>query len=388
MDSPVKRSFASDLLAAGGRPSGFDYMRLTLAAAVVFMHSGLTSYGGAWDVYLWGSYLRPVMRTILPMFFVLSGFLVAGSLERCKTNVMFLGLRIIRIYPALAADVLLSALLIGPTVTVLPLRDYFTDPEFSHYLLNVTGNIHFALPGVFLTNPTPNTVNAQLWTVPYEIIAYLLLAAAAVAGIKKNPLVAPIVTVGLCVAHLGARLIIHDGHYIAMAGGIPGPLLIAYFLCGISFYLYRDRIRASARLALLSAIVGMATIAYLPLGEYVAILPIAYLTVSLGLGNPRRIALIKGADYSYGIYLYGFAIQQTVMFLFPALRVWWLNILVCLPLTALFAAFSWYCIERPALRLKPVVARLEVAWLKLRGKLPTPSWREMRFLRPSLEDQP
>jgi peptidoglycan/LPS O-acetylase OafA/YrhL len=55
------------------------------------------------------------------MFFALSGFLVAGSPERSKTLLTFLGLRAIRIYPALGVEVVLSALLIGTAVTTLPL---------------------------------------------------------------------------------------------------------------------------------------------------------------------------------------------------------------------------------------------------------------------------
>lgn len=87
------------------------------------------------------------------MFFALSGFLVAGSLERCKTLLTILGLRVIRIYLVLAVEVVLSAFLIGASVTTYPLRDYFTDPLLFHYLRNSFGDIHFFLPGVFQHQP-------------------------------------------------------------------------------------------------------------------------------------------------------------------------------------------------------------------------------------------
>jgi peptidoglycan/LPS O-acetylase OafA/YrhL len=51
------------------------------------------------------------------MFFALSGFLVAGSFERCKTIVSFGGLRVLRLMPALAVDTVLGALLLGPIFT-------------------------------------------------------------------------------------------------------------------------------------------------------------------------------------------------------------------------------------------------------------------------------
>ncbi len=80
------------------RPSGFDYLRLGLAVSIVCMHSVQTSYGLAAETALWTSPLRGLLRLILPMFFALSGFLVAGSLQRTTTLLQFLGLRAIRIY--------------------------------------------------------------------------------------------------------------------------------------------------------------------------------------------------------------------------------------------------------------------------------------------------
>lgn len=67
------------------------------------------------------------------MFFALSGFLVAASFERTKTLGMFYGLRAIRIYPALAFDTIVSALILGPLFTGLPLSSYFSDPLFLRY---------------------------------------------------------------------------------------------------------------------------------------------------------------------------------------------------------------------------------------------------------------
>ncbi len=58
----------------------------------------------------------------------------------------FLGNRFIRIYPALAVEVFLSAFLLGAVFTSLDLSLYFADPEFLRYLVNVTGHIHFSLP--------------------------------------------------------------------------------------------------------------------------------------------------------------------------------------------------------------------------------------------------
>src|SRR5271170_8071198 len=105
-------------------------MRLCLSLSVVIWHTTEVSYGRDSEAYAWNSPWRMLLGLILPMFFALSGFLVAGSLERSKTLITFLGLKAFRIVPALAGDVLLSALILGPIVTTVPLTTYFFSPEF------------------------------------------------------------------------------------------------------------------------------------------------------------------------------------------------------------------------------------------------------------------
>jgi peptidoglycan/LPS O-acetylase OafA/YrhL len=84
-------------------------------------------------------------------------------------------------------------------------------------------------------------------------------------------------------------------------------------------------------------------------GGYFAGPPAAYFTVWLGLRNPRRIAAIASADISYGVYLYAYPIQQSVVALFPAWRLWWFIIPVSLFFTVLMAMLSWRYVEKPAL---------------------------------------
>jgi hypothetical protein len=39
------------------------------------------------------------------------------------------------------------------------------------------------------------------------------------------------------------------------------------------------------------------------------------LTVWIGLADPKWTALLRGVDYSYGAFLYSFAIQQMFVYL-------------------------------------------------------------------------
>ncbi|HEY2608222.1 MAG TPA: acyltransferase, partial [Paraburkholderia sp.] len=53
-------------------------------------------------------------------------------------------------------------------------------------------------------------------------------------------------------------------------------------------------------------------------------------------------------DYSYGIYLYGFMVQQCVANIAPQLS-HVMSLLVAVPLILVCAALSWHFVERPVL---------------------------------------
>jgi len=149
----------------------------------------------------------------------------------------FLGLRVIRIYPALVIEVLLSAFLIGASVTSLPLKNYFRDPLFWKYLLNSLGDIHFFLPGVFKNNPVPDLVNFQLWTVPYELFCYAILAGLVILGRVIRKVMIPLAAFGLVI-----HFMLNDVQAPSIVGRVNGELLVIAFLTGVSLYLYKDKI--------------------------------------------------------------------------------------------------------------------------------------------------
>jgi peptidoglycan/LPS O-acetylase OafA/YrhL len=355
----------------GGHPSGFDYLRLGLAIAVVVWHSVVAAEGVSMDAAAWRSAAGPLARLILPLFFALSGFLVAGSLERSRTLITFLGLRALRIYPALAVECLTSALLIGPALTTTPLKAYFADRRFRSYLLNMFGDVHFRLPGLFASNPFPDIVNAQLWTVPYELGCYALLAGLAVLGLVKRRWIGPLCVVG----GLAAFAIPHVLKAGDLANGnhVFGPFLLMSFVSGVTLYIYRDRAPWDYRLAAPAGALLYLSALAAPSPTFSAlslVLPplAAYCVVYVGLLDPPKLFFMAGADYSYGIFLYGFVVQQCVSLLLPWARHWYLNVLVALPLATAFAAVSWRFVERPALGLRPHLKQFEASVLARLGR--------------------
>lgn len=344
---------------AAGRTTGFDYLRLGLATAVLCSHSIDVSYGVSFTNDFENGPIRPLIAILLPMFFALSGFLVAGSLDRCRSLVSFMGLRVIRLAPALAFETVLAALILGPLLTRLPLAAYFSDDLLPRYFLNIVGHIQYLLPGLFEDNPWPNTVNAQLWTLPYELICYIALATLALFSIHRRRHIFALVVVGLNVVLL-ARYVIGA----ASAGWndypvAPGPVMVLAFLYGITFHLYRDRVRHSAGLGLAAGALALAVLIH-PATDYLVALPAAYFTVWLGLMRPPPSLLTRHGDYSYGIFLFGFPIQQAMtQVMGPDFRGWYWNIAAALPVTILFAMLSWHAVEKPSLALRGPLKRLE-----------------------------
>ncbi|MES2043578.1 MAG: acyltransferase [Pseudomonadota bacterium] len=368
------QTIGSKLATTGGRPAGFDYLRLTLAVGVIAMHSAIVCYSFPGEIALWHSPLRPLIRAILPMFFALSGFLVAGSLERSRTLPLFLGLRVIRIYPALAVEALLSAFILGPIFTSLSLYDYVQDPLFARYFWNLLGDPQYVLPGAFPHNPLPTYMNRQLWTVPFELLCYITLGGLSIFGLKRWPRLLPAAAVTLALAY-GTFKWLRSGQALIVVGPMPGLLLVVAFLAGVSLYWFRDRLPYSRAWFVGMAAASVLLLSIVPFGDVVAPFTAAYVTIWLGLTNPRRIWLVRGADYSYGIFLYGFPMQQAV----AALGMWGQsplgNFLGSVAAAAAFAGLSWTFIEKPALRLRKPMERLEARWLgrNLVKAAPTPA---------------
>lgn len=362
MSLPFKAlSLDERMIETNNRASGFDYLRLFLSLSVILWHSHILSYGQDAQDQLEQIFRVPA-RAILICFFSLSGFLVAGSLWRCKTLFSFVGLRIIRIVPALFLEVTISALILGPIVTTLTLSEYFSSRQFHSYFLNIIGSIHYYLPGVFTSNPIPGVVNGQLWTIPVELKCYLALIVMTIFGIvmhKFNFLLLLAVT----------QLFFGLTGFVAPDSRndfINGNNLIMAFLYGVSFYAYKERILYSKWL-LAAATFSSCFLLYFEKGGYFAALPLTYITIYVGLLNPKKIKLIKSGDYSYGIYLYGFPFQQLVANFGGGFHHWIINFIVSLFLAGWFAYFSWNYIELPFSKFRTKLLLLEEKYIYIKN---------------------
>ena len=355
-----------------GKTNGFDYLRFLLAIGVLLWHSFGIQNGRAWldTALLTHPILQLAVTLILPMFFALSGFLVTSSLARTKSIKTYLIFRALRIGPALAVEVTLAAILLGALVTALPLNEYFLSSGVYTYFLNIVGLVHYELPGVFHENVYPRVVNGSLWTVPYELECYVYLVVLYLLGVFRRPifLLLAFIVCTYIVVELGftsTRGLITALKEMVMGGMDPNAnlqqaagakiegarILVLSFLAGSLVYEWRDKIRFHWLTALISGAVGLWMLAS-PALYFYSPLPLALLTVYLGLCNPPKIGILQRGDYSYGIYLYAFPIQQTIAWTGLIEGKPFLHAALSLLLVSVFAVFSWHVIEKPFLSLK------------------------------------
>ena len=283
----------------------------------------------------------------------------------------FLLNRAARILPALVADIVFAALLIGPLVTTLPASHYFTDPAFFSYFLNIVGLIHFSLPGVFENNPSPE-VNGALWTVPFEIGCYIILTGLMISGAIKRPRLVPLLTYAILIVGIPLRLMTshlvsdHPSFLENLAMDLflhRGSLLWPSFLIGIVLYQLRYYVPFSKTIAIGSVCVailvsafGDAAILSRNPAVFSIILPLlGYLTVTIGLSPMPRLPGFGTGDYSYGLYLYHVPFLQLLIHYFPEAWTgdwWWTLFFAGFPLALTAAVISWHLFEYPVLKLR------------------------------------
>jgi peptidoglycan/LPS O-acetylase OafA/YrhL len=358
------RSFGEVLDETKGIGQGFDFLRIWLSFAILAWHSIVISYGFPVEAAMWQTWIGTLAAALLPAFFALSGFLVMGSAVRVGSLSTFLGFRMLRILPALSTEVVLGAVLVGGLATTLSPHAYFTSPGFFRYLQNIIGHISFFLPGVFKTNPE-DTVNASLWTIPPEIFCYLFIAMMILSGAYRNRLAYVCVALILVAINLSADHAFVADEAARAAGVVKQYHLFLSFVIGNMFFLWRHRIPRGLLPFFAAAVLSFVCLR-IPGLTNVALVTLTYCILYLGTARLPNLPLLSTGDYSYGVYLYGYPVQQVVTLAFPGLRVWWFNILIALPVSLLFAVFSWHVIEKPALRLKAALKPLravEAGWL-------------------------
>jgi peptidoglycan/LPS O-acetylase OafA/YrhL len=213
--------------------------------------------------------------------------------------------------------------------------------------------------GAFGSVPYPGHVNGSLWTIQYEFVCYLLVMGLGAVGLLRRPRLvlglALTVLVGYAIQQrFNLRLFFPYWLEVSVGALDHWPRLLTYFLAGAVFYHYRRRIPLSPWLAGASILVCLAAFKASQ-GIHIA-LPIfgTYLIFFTAFHPGLRLhAFARRGDFSYGLYLFSFPIQQLILHYAPGR-------MAAMPLFALSfalslgaAVVSWHYVERPFLRFKP-----------------------------------
>lgn len=294
------------------------------------------------------------------VFFLTSGFLVTQSLLNKQKAAEFLFFRFIRIFPALIAAGIITVFAIGGFFTTLPLASYLTHPETSLFLLKgstLLAGVSMYLPGVFENLPFKGAVNGSLWTIIYEIKMYLLLLLIWAFANSRLRVFTSRYSKSRFAAFVCATVILAAILFIIrIVQAIPESHLnrfILMFFSGALYLIARNHIRlkTSYFFFIFSALILSAMWGKI-IFSMVYIVTIGYLVFYLAFvpaGIIRRFNRL--GDYSYGIYIYAFPVQQSLVALLPGISVATLMIDASFA-TLPFAIISWYYIENPLLRRK------------------------------------
>lgn len=334
------------------RANNFDLLRLCAALVVLITHSfTLTGKSPAtWSSVFMG--YEPGMLAV-SAFFAISGFLIAGSLER-RTFSEYWQARALRIVPALAVTSFVSALILGPIFTTLPLGEYFQSSGTYRYLTNsIPYQTVFVLPGVFMDVTYPKTVNGSLWTIPIEAFCYVALAAIFFVGRRTFSLVVPVMAL---ISAFFVWLFFHGPiapiTFFGTVELLSGLRFGLMFLIGTFLWKYKDVVPFKGGIAAVCLVILLigSRFDYTNLALFVAL---PYLLMYLAYRRPIFVqGMRKLGDLSYGTYLFAFPIQQALVSIsHKSINGWWLAIAASTVSMGL-AWLSWRYIEKPAMKFK------------------------------------
>lgn len=347
------------------RQNNFNIIRFVAAIMVMAGHMG--SLTGTPPL---GSLGLSINAEGIAIFFLIGGYLITKSWLSDPHPLRYAVKRASRILPPLIGYVLLAALVLGPLLSTLPLREYFASPQLGEYLKNIAFYIVFSLPGVFTGNPYPNVANGSLWSLPVEVLMYLLvplvlsLLALLTRDEKKRSVLLAAVVLEVCALRFAQLLFFPAWRQVIYHTDLGQVVMIMpYYFLGMLYTLPAVKKLLNLQVATV-LMLGSLCLAFGPVKmELVRMILLPYIIFSLAFcPQPRFAHAFARYDISYGIYLYGFFVQQAVVQLLGVQRFSFMALLSLSVLVTIgFAYFSAAAIEAPAEKIrKKLLAHLPV----------------------------
>ena len=359
-----------------GHANSLGVIRLALAFAVIFDHAfPLGGFGP--DFGLGYTRQQASLGSIaVGGFFAISGYLIVKS-GMSADVLQFMWRRFLRIFPAFWTVLLVVAFIVGPAIWMADgheLGAYFqTGPGGPFAYLTSNWNLTigaFNILDIF-QNTTPyglayggSSVNGSLWTLGYEWTCYLIIAIfVAAAVLKKAKILVPVLTGFFLIAQIIQTS--GTGQAASILPFLANPTSVTLtltFLLGACLGVYSNSIPYDNRLGIFAGIVVVLTLRY---GGFSTVGTIAavYFVMYLGARLPSALHWIGSKnDYSYGVYIYGFVVQQVLAYLGVWKWGYFPYVLIACIITLGLAWLSWHGIEKRAMSLKDWGPGRGLAW--------------------------
>ena len=347
------------------RDNAVGFVRLALAGLVILGHAFPL---GGFEPVRWGPFVHGGLHgAAVEGFFVLSGYLVLASGVR-SGPAPFLWRRFLRIYPAYVAAVISTAFVFAPLGAALESGARWNAASAASY---VFGSLDLkpsqdGIRDTLLSVPWSGVWNGSLWTLFYEACAYagvaLVCAIPAVRARLRSVVTisTPLLTVAYVALPEGAITSAVPGS----AGSIAdtGLRLWTCFAWGMLAYVWGSRIRLTRAVGISAASVFLLAVhlSGMPpwVGHLVALPSLTVTVLAAACLLTTRIG--SSTDLSYGVYLFGFPVQQLLVIMGIHELGWAPAVFGCLAVTLPIAWASWHFIEQPALRPRGVVPAAKI----------------------------
>lgn len=312
--------------------NNFNLMRLVLAASVLLIHSyPLSGYDEPVAIRGLGAFA-------VQCFFVISGYLICASALARKSITDFVWKRAVRILPAFIMAYMLSMFLWGQL-------------------------------GNFANNPTPYIANGSIWTLPWEGICYAIVAFVAAFALLTTSVVNSVYATCLILMLLsgagafglntvstnllflflsGAVIKMNEKNLNIKKVGLFSVLFIIFLFIQYTGEMFRNAAQSIP-------LVFGPDITYPVVKQFFYFALIPYAVIYLG-GFTRPLPFTKD-DYSYGIYVYAWPVQQTIVW--QAMQMGYaltpMELFASASIVTFGLAFmSWHLVERQMLKLKSI----------------------------------
>ena len=312
------------------RQNNFDIIRLVLALMVVLVHS--FDLSGSESLLILARVISP--HVAVEGFFAISGFLIFGSYERCKSVREYCANRAWRILPGYWLSTIFC-------LVIAFSMGHFQVGKFLLANLTFANFLHPGIDGVFESNPGNDFMNGALWTIKIEVAFYLAVPLIVWCCRRWNR---DAVLLILFVASIVYRVALANHEKLAIQ--FPGQL--SFFLVGTWLYYHLDFFRKHGVWITLGAALSYGL--YVWMGWFV-FRPLAISTLTLGacLLLPNVKGPTRWGDFSYGTYILHYPIIQLVVAAGLFRTHAWGTLLFVILIVGFAAALSWFYVEKPSL---------------------------------------